>query len=187
MRAGILSEPETDQGTNTGGDNEPMILINPFNQTIIVQGSGNESISRAPVDSLGDYFIGPGLDLLLQHLSENDPNRYGSPPARKEAVEALRTVKIEDTLQCSVCINFLVKTLRGQETTAAMDRQTMVIGTKEGDSSRFLFCGPSAACFHPPILQMPTQALHTTGMRIDLISAVPCRRLWLLLELALET
>ncbi|KAG6401259.1 hypothetical protein SASPL_138110 [Salvia splendens] len=60
--------------------------------------------------------------------------------------------------------------LRGQETTAAMERQTMVIGTKEGDSSRFLFCGPSAACFHPPILQMPTQALHTTGMRIDLIS-----------------
>ncbi|XP_042014996.1 E3 ubiquitin-protein ligase SIRP1-like [Salvia splendens] len=105
MQAGILSEPETDQGTNTAGDNEPMILINPFNQTIIVQGSGNESISRAPIGSLGDYFIGPGLDLLLQHLSENDPNRYGTPPARKEAVEALRTVKIEDTLQCSVCLD----------------------------------------------------------------------------------
>ncbi|XP_057781155.1 LOW QUALITY PROTEIN: E3 ubiquitin-protein ligase SIRP1 [Salvia miltiorrhiza] len=113
MRAGILSEPETDQGNDTTDnererERERVILINPFNQTIIVQGSydpGNESISRAPIGSLGDYFIGPGLDLLLQHLSENDPNRYGTPPAQKEAVEALPTVEIVDTLQCSVCLD----------------------------------------------------------------------------------
>ncbi|OMO57818.1 Zinc finger, RING-type [Corchorus olitorius] len=55
--------------------------------------------------SLGDYFIGPGLDLLLQHLAENDPNRYGTPPAQKDAIEALPTVKIEENLQCSVCLD----------------------------------------------------------------------------------
>lgn len=105
MRAGILSEPvnTTDSGSSDQDNNERVILINPFNQTIIVQ--GEESISRAPIGSLGDYFVGPGLDLLLQHLSENDPNRYGTPPAQKEAVEALPTVKIEETVQCSVCLD----------------------------------------------------------------------------------
>lgn len=86
-------------------ERERVILINPFNQTIIVQGSYDDSISRAPIGSLGDYFVGPGLDLLLQHLSENDPNRYGTPPAQKEAVEALPTVRIKETLQCSVCLD----------------------------------------------------------------------------------
>ncbi|KAI3461919.1 hypothetical protein Pfo_018582 [Paulownia fortunei] len=114
MRAGILSESgnfETDERTrdrDNDTDREHVILINPFNQTIIVQGSydpNNDSQNRAPIGSLGDYFIGPGLDLLLQHLSENDPNRYGTPPAQKEAVEALPTVKIEETLQCSVCLD----------------------------------------------------------------------------------
>lgn len=105
MRAGILSEPgnTNDSGSGDQDSNERVILINPFNQTIIVQ--GEESMSRAPIGSLGDYFVGPGLDLLLQHLSENDPNRYGTPPAQKEAVEALPTVKIEETVQCSVCLD----------------------------------------------------------------------------------
>ncbi|PIN02916.1 Ubiquitin--protein ligase [Handroanthus impetiginosus] len=114
IRAGILSESgnsETDQQTRDGAndrDRERVILINPFNQTIIVRDardSNNDSQNHAPIGSLGDYFIGPGLDVLLQHLSENDPNRYGTPPAQKEAVEALPTVKIEETLQCSVCLD----------------------------------------------------------------------------------
>ncbi|KAH6766540.1 hypothetical protein C2S52_017523 [Perilla frutescens var. hirtella] len=125
MRAGIVSEAGAGPGGNSDSETEAdqrmrrstdrdnnrdrdrVILINPFNQTIIVQGSydNDSSISRAPIGSLGDYFIGPGLDLLLQHLSENDPNRYGTPPAQKEAVEALATVKIEETVQCSVCLD----------------------------------------------------------------------------------
>lgn len=115
IRAGILSEsenPETFQrtrdnrGNNNDRERERVILINPINQTIIVQGSyDNDSQTRESIGSLGDYFMGPGLDLLLQHLSENDPNRYGTPPAQKEAVEALPTVKITENLQCSVCLD----------------------------------------------------------------------------------
>lgn len=115
IRAGIQTESEnngeTDNSTNrdrsNNRDRERVILINPFNQTIIVQssyGSGNNTGSQNPVGSLGDYFVGPGLDLLLQHLAENDPNRYGTPPAQKEAVEALPTVKVDGNLQCSVCL-----------------------------------------------------------------------------------
>lgn len=81
-----------------------MILINPFNQTIIVQGGGSSDPNNR--GTLGDYFIGPGLELLMQHLAENDPNRYGTPPAQKEAVEALHTVKVGEAmqLQCAVCL-----------------------------------------------------------------------------------
>nr|GMD14920.1 E3 ubiquitin-protein ligase RING1-like [Ipomoea batatas] len=78
IRAGMLSETENSEG---GG------------------GGGNHNMG-----SLGDYFIGPGLDMLLQHLAENDPNRYGTPPAQKEAIEAMPMVKVEDSLQCSVCL-----------------------------------------------------------------------------------
>ncbi|PKA58741.1 E3 ubiquitin-protein ligase RING1-like [Apostasia shenzhenica] len=54
--------------------------------------------------------FGSGLEHLLQQLFENDPNRYGTPPAAKSAVEALPTVKISEELiaecgeaHCAVC------------------------------------------------------------------------------------
>lgn len=104
IRAGMLSESENPENdTRTGDrenrDSERVILIN-------VQGSydSNNNPPNQTFGSLGDYFVGPGLDLLLQHLAENDPNRYGTPPAQKEAVEAMPTVKIDKTLQCSVCL-----------------------------------------------------------------------------------
>ncbi|KAK6803249.1 hypothetical protein RDI58_001033 [Solanum bulbocastanum] len=107
IRAGMLAESENPnpehENRETGRESERVILINPFNQTIIVQGSDNNSRNQ-PIGSLGDYFIGPGLDVLLQHLAENDPNRYGTPPAQKEVVEALPVVTIDETLQCSVCL-----------------------------------------------------------------------------------
>lgn len=54
---------------------------------------------------LRDYFYGPGFDLLLQHLAENDANSYGTPPAQKEAVEAMPLVTVEEKLLCSVCFD----------------------------------------------------------------------------------
>lgn len=112
--AGLASESENsesdrDRDSERERERERLILINPFNQTIILHGSYDSSQGQnnnhTPIGSLGDYFIGPGLDLLLQHLAENDPNRYGTPPAQKEAVEALPTVIIKENLQCSVCLD----------------------------------------------------------------------------------
>ncbi|KAJ4875390.1 RING/U-box superfamily protein [Raphanus sativus] len=101
IRAGIASEYEASESSNR------VIMINPLNQSLVVQGQAQSSHHHHPaLTSLGDYFIGPGLDLLLQHLAENDPNRQGTPPARKEVVDALPTVKItEPSLQCSVCLD----------------------------------------------------------------------------------
>nr|DAD32780.1 TPA_asm: hypothetical protein HUJ06_011631 [Nelumbo nucifera] len=51
-------------------------------QFVIENNPGDGGI-RLP-SNLGDYFIGPGLEQLIQQLAENDPNRY-------------------DTAQCAVC------------------------------------------------------------------------------------
>ncbi|KAF8398614.1 hypothetical protein HHK36_017545 [Tetracentron sinense] len=104
LHAGMTPESENHE---SDGEREHVILINPFNQAIILQGSFNlnqaQNQSQNTPGSRGD-FTRPGLDLLLQHLAENDPNRYGTPPAQKEAVEAMLTVKVGENLQCSVCL-----------------------------------------------------------------------------------
>lgn len=71
---------------------------------------GDPAGFRVPPNlNLGDYFFGPGLEQLIQQLAENDPNRYGTPPASKSAVEGLPVVKISkelldsDSSQCAVC------------------------------------------------------------------------------------
>lgn len=102
IRAGMMlnsSEIGDSRESNRDGQGQGVILINPLNQSMIVQDH------RAPIASLGDYFMGPGLDLLLQHLAENDPSRSGTPPAQREAVEALATVTIEEPMQCAVCLD----------------------------------------------------------------------------------
>ncbi|XP_023551575.1 E3 ubiquitin-protein ligase RING1-like [Cucurbita pepo subsp. pepo] len=61
--------------------------------------------------NVGDYFIGPGLEQLIQLLADNDPNRYGTPPASKSAIEKLPTMTVTEDLlnsemnQCAVCID----------------------------------------------------------------------------------
>lgn len=104
IRAGLASESQNSETRDRDREErERVILINPFSQTVIVQGQNDDN--QSPIGSLGDYFIGPGLDLLLQHLAENDPNRYGTPPAQKEAIDALPTVSIKESMQCSVCLD----------------------------------------------------------------------------------
>ncbi|XP_010922891.1 E3 ubiquitin-protein ligase SIRP1 [Elaeis guineensis] len=103
--------PESERERERERERESVILINPFHQAIILQGTldsdrnqSRDSSNTGVGASSGDYFVGPGLDLLLQHLVENDPNRYGTPPAQKEAINALPTVKIEENMSCSVCL-----------------------------------------------------------------------------------
>ncbi|GMP32876.1 hypothetical protein CsSME_00006436 [Camellia sinensis var. sinensis] len=83
------------------------------NIQLVIENSSSSSSSDHPgfrlPSNLGDYFIGPGLEQLIQQLAENDPNRYGTPPASKSAVEALLDIKItdeslsSDSSQCAVC------------------------------------------------------------------------------------
>ncbi|KAK4777800.1 hypothetical protein SAY87_017987 [Trapa incisa] len=81
-------------------------MINPSTQTLIM-GESNlySSQNWTTSSSLGDFIYGVGFDMLMQHLAENDPSNYGSPPAQKEAIEAMPLVTVEEKLQCSVCLN----------------------------------------------------------------------------------
>ncbi|GMQ11818.1 hypothetical protein CsSME_00054300 [Camellia sinensis var. sinensis] len=77
-------------------------------QLVIEENNSSDPGFRLPAN-LGDYFIGPGLEQLIQQLADNDPNRYGTPPASKSAVEALPEIKVtydllsSDSSQCAVC------------------------------------------------------------------------------------
>ncbi|XP_008803049.1 E3 ubiquitin-protein ligase RING1-like [Phoenix dactylifera] len=96
-----------------GGGAEPFnplaFLQNHIQQ--LLSGGANIQIvlEGGPGGNLGDYFIGPGLEQLIQQLAENDPNRYGTPPAAKSAVGSLPDIKITEELlatdeaQCAVC------------------------------------------------------------------------------------
>ncbi|XP_020576116.1 E3 ubiquitin-protein ligase CIP8-like isoform X2 [Phalaenopsis equestris] len=104
-------ETESEIDIEWDWENENLVLIDSSYQEIILQGSidsgqnqNQDSDNTAFGASIGDYFIGSRVDLLLQHLAENDPNRYGTPPAKKEAVDGMPVVKIEEKMSCSVCL-----------------------------------------------------------------------------------
>lgn len=72
-------------------------------------GSRHSSGSRRLID-VREFLLGPGGDLLIQHLIEGgDTGRHGSAPASKAAVEAMPTLTISkqsleaDDIYCAVC------------------------------------------------------------------------------------
>lgn len=112
--------PSPSQGSDTGlitSSSASPNAFNPFDflqryiQTLLNGGANIQIVLEGGdrVGNLGDYFIGPGLEQLIQQLAENDPNRYGTPPAAKTAIASLPDVKIEqvqlssDEAQCAVC------------------------------------------------------------------------------------
>ncbi|KAG6472718.1 E3 ubiquitin-protein ligase RING1-like [Zingiber officinale] len=75
-----------------------------FLQDAVLDGGGGDG-----GNTTGDYFMDLDLENLIQQLAENDPNRYGSPPAAKSAIEALPDIKVSpepvgsEESQCAVC------------------------------------------------------------------------------------
>jgi E3 ubiquitin-protein ligase RNF115/126 len=109
----VLDSIQDDLRADRERDNS--VLINAFNQALALQGSvlnpdearEDQGTSSNDDGLLEEYVLGAGLSLLLQHLAESDPNRYGTPPAKKEAVEALPTVTVEEVVSCSICLDDL--------------------------------------------------------------------------------
>lgn len=110
-------------GPRSPNEFNPFAFLNNYINNLQARGANIQLVFESPgagglggggVDfrlptNLGDYFIGPGLEQLIQQLAENDPNRYGTPPASKSAVEGLPNIKITDEMlasessQCAVC------------------------------------------------------------------------------------
>ncbi|EFH38751.1 hypothetical protein ARALYDRAFT_359584, partial [Arabidopsis lyrata subsp. lyrata] len=64
IRAGIASEYESsdndwDNSRERDSNNNRVIMINPYNQSLVVQGSSDQNPNHPSLTSLGDYFIGP--------------------------------------------------------------------------------------------------------------------------------
>ncbi|KAI0511977.1 hypothetical protein KFK09_012611 [Dendrobium nobile] len=115
-------EPEMEREVERERESDSLVLINSFNEAVILEGSfdtdqnpNQESDSTTIGASIGDYFVGPGLEMLFQHLAENDPNCYGTPPAQKEAVDALPTVKLQENINCPVCLEDLEVGMQAKE------------------------------------------------------------------------
>ncbi|CAH1415397.1 unnamed protein product [Lactuca virosa] len=113
---GPMSRPG---GVQNAGEFNPFAFLQNYLNTLRAGGAniqfvienntdGDPSGFRLP-SNLGDYFIAPGLEQLIQQLAENDPNRYGTPPASKSAIENLPNMKItkklleSDYSDCAVC------------------------------------------------------------------------------------
>lgn len=99
------------RGPNDPDAFNPFLFLQNYLQTLIADGANIQFVVDGGPANFGDYFIGPGLEQLIQHLAENDPNRYGTPPASKIAVEALPEIEVSDQLlasdsaQCAVCMD----------------------------------------------------------------------------------
>ncbi|KAK6153211.1 hypothetical protein DH2020_012850 [Rehmannia glutinosa] len=105
-------------GTRSPNEFNPLAFLSNYVNSLQARGANIQIVFESPVgggvdfrlpSNLGDYFIGPGLEQLIQQLAENDPNRYGTPPASKSVVEELPDIKIteeilaSDSSQCAVC------------------------------------------------------------------------------------
>lgn len=107
-------------GSRSPSEFNPFAFLNSYINNLQSRGANIQLVFDSPggggiggggglPGNLGDYFIGSGLEQLIQQLAENDPNRYGTPPASKSAVEGLPDVKItgemleSDSSQCAVC------------------------------------------------------------------------------------
>ncbi|XP_074571113.1 E3 ubiquitin-protein ligase RING1-like [Curcuma longa] len=93
----------------------PMVFLQDYLQQLVSGGANIQVVigggTGGGIGNVGDYFIGSGLEQLIQQLTENDPSRYGTPPAAKTAVANLPDIKISrellasDEAQCSVCMD----------------------------------------------------------------------------------
>ncbi|KAJ4917990.1 RING/U-box superfamily protein [Raphanus sativus] len=116
IRTGLTLAPAA-AAADAGRERGRVIVTNPYNQIVAVPSSAvSDALPPAVAGSLSEYFIGPEFEAMLERLTETDPSRYGTPPARRDAVEALASVIIQEPgLQCSVCLDdFEVGTLGKQ-------------------------------------------------------------------------
>ncbi|MFS7996666.1 putative transcription factor C2H2 family [Helianthus anomalus] len=116
---GPISRTGSGGGVQNHGEFNPFAFLQNYLSTLRAGGANIQFVIENSSDgdgagfrvpsNLGDYFIGPGLEQLIQQLAENDPNRYGTPPAAKSVVENLPSVKISKELMesdysdCAVC------------------------------------------------------------------------------------
>lgn len=84
-----------------------VIVTNPYNQIVAVPSSAVSDTLPPVAGSLSEYFIGPEFEAL----------RYGTPPARRDAVEALADdlLVLNPGIQCLVCLDYIEMNTTGKQ------------------------------------------------------------------------
>lgn len=81
----------------------PVHLSDNHGFEVFINGRRGVRMRRA---NMADYFVGPGLEDLIEQLTQND--RHGPPPASQSAIDAMPTLKINQRhlhgdSHCPVC------------------------------------------------------------------------------------
>ncbi|XP_020593641.1 E3 ubiquitin-protein ligase RING1-like [Phalaenopsis equestris] len=115
---GLYSTPSSSQSP----DNQnfyPQLFLQDYIESLFSGGtsievtfnSDDERGGDTSARNIGEYVLGSGFENVVQQLFENDPTRYGPPPAARSAVDALpiievsqRMVRVEDA-HCAVCMD----------------------------------------------------------------------------------
>ncbi|CAF2147732.1 E3 ubiquitin-protein ligase SIRP1 [Brassica rapa] len=112
IRTGLTLAPADDDTNNArdddaGRERGRVIVTNPFNQIVAVPSSAVSDTLRPVAGSLSEYFIGPEFEAL----------RYGTPPARRDAVEALADdlLVLNPGIQCLVCLDYIEMNTTGKQ------------------------------------------------------------------------
>ncbi|RLN16472.1 protein binding protein [Panicum miliaceum] len=95
------------EGDTADEGRERVVVVSPADARTMLMGQergDGAALGRGGL-TLGDLFLGPGLDLLLEYLAETDPSRQGTPPARKETIAALPAVRVREAFTCPVCLD----------------------------------------------------------------------------------
>ncbi|CAF2080795.1 E3 ubiquitin-protein ligase SIRP1 isoform X1 [Brassica rapa] len=106
--AGLTLAPAAAAADDNNRERGRVIVTNPYNQIVAVPSSAVSNTLPPVAGSLSEYFIGPEFEAMLESLTETDPRRYGTPPARRDAFEALASVEIKEAeagLECCVCLD----------------------------------------------------------------------------------
>ncbi|GMI64804.1 GA receptor RING E3 ubiquitin ligase, RING-H2 finger C1A, BCA2 zinc finger ATL 1 [Hibiscus trionum] len=103
IRGRADSVPEHDVAVLTFGGQFPFRVSRAGGIEALFNGAPGNGLTQG---YSGDYFIGPGLEELFEHLSANE--RRGPPPASRTSIDAMPAVKINrrhlhSDLQCPVC------------------------------------------------------------------------------------
>jgi E3 ubiquitin-protein ligase RNF115/126 len=90
-----------------GAGRERVVLVCPADARAMLAREREGTGLAAGGLTFGDLFLAPGMDLLLEYMSETDTSRQSTTPARKESVAALPTVWVREAASCPVCLDEL--------------------------------------------------------------------------------
>jgi E3 ubiquitin-protein ligase RNF115/126 len=147
-----------------GAGRERVVLVCPADARAMLAREREGTGLAAGGLTFGDLFLAPGMDLLLEYMSETDTSRQSTTPARKESVAALPTVWVREAASCPVCLDELASS----RPATRRERCRASTCSTTGASCRGWRCtarAPSAGTSCPPRIPVAPRAASVAATR----------------------